>query len=103
MKFNFTAKDSYLKWRQEWREQYAELTADIRQMKRARKQFLRVYERYQTPQGKARRLLAKHANPHHGPTYRLDGLRGAAAYQMELLAEAKALSWQMKQANRKAA
>lgn len=103
MKFNFTDKDSYLKWRQEWREQYAQLTADIRAMKRARKQFVRLYERYETPQGKARRLLAKQANPHHGPTHRLASLRSAAAYQMELLPEAKALSWQMKHANNKAA
>lgn len=45
MKFSFTDKSSYLAWRQEWRETYAQLAADIRALKRGRKQYLRTYSR----------------------------------------------------------
>lgn len=96
MKFTFTDKSSYLAWRQEWKTNYAQLTAEIRAQKRARKQFLRTYRVYQTPQGKARELVTKIPNPEFGNCSR-PGLRFEAATQMEILAEAKALSWALKQ------
>jgi hypothetical protein len=98
MKFNFTDKESYLEWRREWRIYYAELTVQIRRLKRCRKEFLRTYERLQTERGPVRRLVAKIANPETGPVWELPSLRLAAAYQMEIIAEAKALSWQLRQA-----
>ena len=100
MKFDFTDKASYLAWRQNWRENYRELSAEIRRLKRCRKQFLRTYA-YSLNEGgdhPVRSLVAKLPNPEYGSTYKLSSLRLAAAYQMEFLAEAKALSWQMKKA-----
>lgn len=100
MKFTFTDKASYLAWRAEWKANYAQLTTDIRTQKRSRKQFLRSYDHYTSNQGfPVRRLLAKTANPAYGgySSWQLGGLRREAATQMEILAEAKALSWTLKQ------
>lgn len=98
MKFSFSDKDSYLAWRREWRDSYMELSANIRRLKRCRKEFLRTYERVQTERGPVRRLVAKLPNPESGPVWELPALRSAAAYQMELLTEAKAFSWELRQA-----
>lgn len=99
MKFDFTDKASYLAWRAKWRSDYKALAAEIRLLKRGRKEFIRTYERRQTEQGVIRVLVAKEPNPHHtGATWKLHRLRTAAAYQMEVLKEAKSLSWQLKQA-----
>jgi len=99
MKFDFTDKASYLAWRQKWKTDYLSLSGEIRRLKRGRKTFLRTYERLQSEQGPGRRLIAKIPNPEAGGSdSRLNRLRLEAAFQMELLAEAKSLSYQLRQA-----
>jgi hypothetical protein len=102
MKFTFTDKASYLAFRQEWKNDYAKLTADIRAQKRGRKQFLRTYRSYETPQGKARELISKVPNPHFGEysLWQLGGLQDEARTQLEILKEAKELSWTLKQSTK---
>lgn len=101
MNFKFTDRDSYLAWRAEWKSNYATLTADIRSQKRGRKQFLRTYETTETPQGRARHLISKVSNPEHGNyrEWQLYGLQDDARAELEILKEAKALSWKLKQEN----
>jgi hypothetical protein len=105
MNFKFTDRDSYLAWRAEWKANYAELTRNIRSQKRGRKQFLRTYESTQTPQGRVRHLISKVANPEfgNGSEWQLRGLRQDAYAELEILKEAKALSWKLKQENAAAA
>ena len=82
-------------FRQEWKANYAKLSADIRAQKRGRKQFIRSYVSHETPQGKVRELVSKVANPHFGDyqMWQLAGLQDDARSQMEILKDAKALSW----------
>lgn len=104
MKFDFTDKSSYLAWRQQWKDEYMALAAEIRRLKRGRKMYLRTYERTTGERVMIRRLVAKVANPEYAPLdSRLGRLRREAAFEMERLAEAKKLSWQLKQARVKAA
>lgn len=99
MKFDFTDLATYLTWRQAWRVNYAELTQKIRTLKRGRKQFLNHYRRDVTPQGPVRVLIGRDPNPEHGCMgRRLHNIRLQASLEMERLAEAKALSWVLKQA-----
>lgn len=100
MKFDFTDKASYLAWRQEWRTNYADLTKQIRTQKRGRKQFFRTYRTYDAGNGfKARELVSKTPNPEYGnySEWQLGSLRLEASSQMEILKEAKELSWTLKQ------
>ena len=103
MKFTFTDKTSYLAFRQEWKDNYAKLSADIRKQKRGRKQFIRSYITHETPQGKVRELVSKVDNPHFGEyqMWQLHGLQAEAWSQMEILKEAKTLSWSLKEAEQK--
>ncbi len=109
MKFDFTDKASYLAWRLQWKNDYLSLSAEIRKLKRGRKMFLRTYERVRLEltvhdrvfpgPHTVRRLISKIPNPESGGSQsRLVRLRKEAAFQMELLAEAKALSYQLRQA-----
>ena len=98
MKFDFTDKISYLAWRQQWKQNYLTLSAEIRRLKRSRKMYLRTYERLTSEHGTSRRLLTKVANSAYGPPLNLVSLRCEAAFEMERLTEAKQLSWQLKQA-----
>lgn len=103
MKFDFTDKASYLAWRQEWRANYADLTKQIRAQKRGRKQFLRTYRTTQGPNGfRSRELVSKMPNPEYGnyTQWQLSSLQLEAFSQMEILKEAKALSWTLKQATK---
>ena len=99
MKFEFSDRASYLFWRHEWRAEYGALSAKIRHMKRARKTFINRYRREVTPQGPVQELIAREPNPYHAPVEQwvLAGLRLQASFMMERLAEAKALSWSLKQ------
>jgi hypothetical protein len=101
VKFNFTDKASYLAWRLQWKTLYVSLSQEIRTRKAARKQFINHYRHWDTPRGPVRMLSSREPNPLYDTTgdSRLSGLRAQAAYQMELLAEAKALSWSLKQAS----
>jgi hypothetical protein len=100
MKFNFTDRETYLAWRLEWRANYMDLSSRIRAQKRSRKQFLRSYENEMTTLGRVRRLVSKWPNPEFGSPGRefLSDLQCEATLQLELLAEAKALSWVLRQA-----
>lgn len=98
MKFAFTDKTSYLKWRQEWKDNYARLSTEIRTQKRGRKQYLRTYQTTETPQGKMRQLVSKTDNPRFGrfnPS-QLARLRREAKGELEMLIEAKDLSYALK-------
>jgi len=100
MKFDFTDKASYLAWRQEWRTNYAELTKNIRAQKRGRKQFLRTYRTTEGHNGfRSRELVSKVPNPEYGnyTQWQLSRLQLEAFSQMEILKEAKELSWALKQ------
>lgn len=98
MKFEFTDKATYLAWRQEWRNEYAALSNQIRNLRRGRKQFLDTYRRYTSPQGPARERISHEPNPLWGKVSGLYDLSFQARYQMERLAEAKALSWVLRNA-----
>lgn len=100
MKFAFTDKTSYLAWRAEWKANYAELSTNIRIQKRGRKQFLRTYRTVEGHNGfRSRELVSKTANPEFGNygIWQLAGLQLEAQSQLEILKEAKALSWTLKQ------
>lgn len=99
MKFSFTDKDSYLKWRAEWRENYSALSQQIREGKQGRKMFLRQYRTEGTGTTRTRTLISKQDNPKFaaGAAEKVRGLSGDAWFMLEQLAEAKALSWSMKQ------
>jgi hypothetical protein len=101
MKFEFTDKTTYLAWRLQWKISYMALSAEIRDRKRRRKEFITQYRWETTPQGPVRKLISREPNPL--PFEPMLGLRAQAAFQMELLTEAKALSWSMKQTNAKLA
>jgi hypothetical protein len=104
MKFDFTDKASYLAWRQEWRENYADLTKLIRAQKRGRKMYLRTYRTVEGQNGfRARELVSKMPNPEYGnyTQWKLGKLQAEAWSQMDILKEAKALSWTLKQESAK--
>lgn len=99
MKFPFTDKDSYLKWRAEWREKYAALSQQIRAGKQGRKMYLRQYRNEGSGTTRVRILVSKQDNPKFeaDAAWKVRGLSGEAWFMLEQLAEAKVLSWSMKQ------
>lgn len=78
MKITFTTKDEYLAWTRQWKARYAEITTESREAKASRKLSSPTYSPY------AQSLVHQ--------------LRYEARHMLEVRKEAKALSWQMKQA-----
>jgi hypothetical protein len=103
MKFEFTDKVSYLAWRAQWRADYKVLSQDIRAWKRTRKQYLNHYRRYMTQAGPVKELISREPNPFYGTCPNIGNAQKQATYLMELLTEAKALSWSLRQAAKAAA
>lgn len=104
--FPFTDRDSYLKWRAEWRQNYADLIKQIRAAKRSRKQFL-----WGKPEGAVRgpnktwKRIKLGPNPDHGKvaSWSLDGLQQQARDMCEERRQSKLRAAELREAMKKAA
>lgn len=73
----FANREEYVAWRSQWRIEYAELSAAIRKMKNARKEYLR-----QRTSRTAKPTKTPNPNYHPEAGWRVSGLRYNAAAMM---------------------
>lgn len=96
--FNFDSKEEYLEQRAEWKAEYKALSKEIRELKRARKQFKWDYR----PKGNDTlpRKTKAGKNPNYNPSaHWMAASRKYAARQMlEVLSEAKEEAGRQRQA-----
>ncbi len=86
---NFKTREEYLKWRQEWKADYKDISQKIRELKNARKEFIWEYRPKELTMVKRRKKVGPNPNHSWSAAWKAQEAKYEARAMLEHLKKAK--------------